>query len=389
MSQGSNTPFRPAVRRAETRPLFDLGPEWEEHWRGMPAFEPIDAGPRYRITINFLTAADVAAFAERTGLRVTPRSDSAWYPDQRPLSGEWFFDGPKTDSRYPVCIPSKGRADCQRTGKALDRLGVSYRFFVEETEYDAYCAALGESRVVRLPFHDLGQGSVPARNFIWDWARERGYARHWVVDDNIRSFVRCTGGRRLCVYGGGLFRAMEDFVDRYENVALAGPHDKGFVNDRSGTLSPFLLNSRVYSCVLVDTALPYRWRGRYNEDTDLSLRCLKDGRPTVLFRSLLMDKMDTVGVRNARPLPGGNTDNVYADGDHRRRFAEALRELHPDVVQVVWKFNRWHHQVDYSPFRKNRLIPRPGVVLPEADDDYGMTLVCRPRKRRPDQGEAP
>lgn len=367
---------RPMAKLNKAPTLFEVEPDWTEHWWAMPSFEMGDARPQHKITINFMTAEDVAEFAKATGIPVSVRSDSAWFPHQQPLRGEFYYDGPKTDSKYPVCIPSKGRADCQKTGKALDRLGVSYRFFVEETEYDWYCQHLGESKVVKLPFHDLGQGSIPARNFIWEWAREREYKRHWTVDDNIQSFARCTQNRRLCVYGGAFFKAMENFVDRFDNVAMAGPHHKGFVMDRDPNCTPFLLNSRVYSCILLDTTLDYRWRGRYNEDTDLSLRLLKDGWCTLLFRALCMDKGTTVGVRNAKPMKGGNTDNVYNNGDDKRRaFAESLKEQHPDCVQVVWKFNRWHHQVDYSFFKNNRLRLKPGVIPTPTIDEYEMKLV--------------
>ncbi len=363
------------VRQPEYQPLFEIEPDWREHWWGMPSFEMGDARPQYKITINFMTADDVRAFADKAGLPVTTGSDSAWFPHQEPLRGEYYYDGPKTDSKYPVCIPSKGRADCQKTGKALDRMGVSYRFFVEETEYEEYCCYLGESKVVKMPFHNLGQGSIPARNFIWEWAKERGHRRHWTVDDNIQSFARCHNNRRLCVYGGAFFEAMESFVDRYENVVMAGPHHKGFVMDRDPNCTPFLLNSRVYSCILLDTNLPHRWRGRYNEDTDLSLRILKDGYCTMLFRSLCMDKGTTVGVRNATPMKGGNTDNVYNSDDKRRAFAESLKEQHPDCVEVVWKFNRWHHQVDYSAFKKNKPILKTGIARIPVDNNYGMELV--------------
>lgn len=366
--------------------LFDLGPDWHEHWWGMPSFSMADATPQHRVTVNFMTADDLAEFARRTGIPLSTRSDTAWFPHQQPLNGSYEYDGPATDSRYPVCIPSKGRADCQKTGRALERMGVTHWFFVEDTEYDAYVRHLGERRVVRLPFHDLGQGSIPARNFIWDWANANGHRRHWTVDDNIVSFARMTNNRRLVVRGGGFFRAMEDFVDRYENIAMAGPHHKGFVPDRVDSVGPYLLNSRVYSCILLDTSLPHRWRGRYNEDTDLSLRLLKDGYCTLLFRALLMDKGTTVGVRNAKPLPGGNTDNVYNTNDHRRAFAESLREQHPDVVEVVWKFNRWHHQVDYSPFKRNTPRLRADVVPTESHNDYGMVLR-RVRDEAPEIGE--
>lgn len=376
----SNTAVAIPARRVADKPqlLFDMDAGWRDQWWGMPSFEMGDARPQHRITINFETAEDVKAFAERTGIPVTARSDSAWFPHQKRLAGEFYYDGPKTDSRYPVCIPSKGRADCQTTGAVLERLGVSHRFFVEETEYDWYCRHVGEARVVRMPFHDLGSGSIPARNFIWDWALNRGYQRHWTLDDNIKGFARLNANRRLRVRGGGVFLAMEDFVDRFANVAMAGPHHLGFVADRDpASNKPFLLNSRVYSCILLDTSLPHRWRGRYNEDTDLSLRLLKDGYCTMLFYALLMDKASTVGVRNAVAMKGGNTDHVYNTGDARRAFAESLRDQHPDCVDVVWKFNRWHHQVDYSRFANNDLVQKSGVVPSPTDNNYGMRLVRR------------
>jgi len=365
------------LRKTKEKPqseMFEMVSDWHSHWWDMPSFEMKDAMPEYKITMNFMTGDDLMAFADKMGIKVTTRTNSAWYPPQDRLNGEYCYDGPKTDSRYPICIPSKGRWDNQTTGRALDEMGVSYKFFVEETEYDNYCNAVGENNVVRLPFSNLGQGSIPARNAIWEWAREREFKRHWTLDDNLMTFSRLNTNRRLKVKGGGFFKAMEDFVDRYENVAMAGPHDQGFVPDRVQNTGPYLLNSRIYSCILLDTTLDHRWRGRYNEDTDLSLRLLKDGYCTVLFRALLMSKPGTVGSK-AGGMKGGNTDTVYAGGDHRLAFAESLKEQHPDCVEVVWRFGRWHHKVDYSAFKNNALITKPGITPRATHNNYSMTLA--------------
>lgn len=355
--------------------LFDLEPDWRDHWWGMPSYEMKDAMPERSVTINFMCDEDLIEFSKLTGIPLTPRSNSGWYPHrERMKAGTYEYRGKPAQPRYPICMPSKGRADCQTTGKALEKMGVTeYRFFVEETEADEYIKHVGKDHVVVMPFHDLGQGSVPARNFIWEWAKAEGYKRHWTVDDNIATFVRCNMNRRIQVRGGAFWNAMEDFVDRYENVVMAGPHNQGFVPDRVEQ-APFLFNSRIYSCILLDTSLPHRWRGRYNEDTDLSLRLLKEGYCTLLFRSLLMSKLGTVGSKS-RALKGGNTDNVYNTGDHRLAFAESLRDQHPDVVEVVWKFNRWHHKVDYSPFKKNQPKYRPNITKVVADNNYGMKLT--------------
>ena len=118
MSDG--VPARKMRKNSQTPMLFEVEPDWKEYWWGMPSFEMGDARPQYKIVMNFMTAADVKAFAERTGLPVTTSSNTAWFPHQEPLRGQYYYDGPKTSSRYPICIPSKGRADCQTTGKVLE-----------------------------------------------------------------------------------------------------------------------------------------------------------------------------------------------------------------------------------------------------------------------------
>ena len=54
-------------------------------------------------------------------------------------------------------------------------------------------------------------------------------------------------------------------------------------------------------------------------------------------------------------MKGGNTDILYAKTDDRLEFAQSLAEQHPDVVNVTRKFGRWHHNVNYKPFKKNIL----------------------------------
>jgi hypothetical protein len=68
----------------------------------------------------------------------------------------------------------------------------------------------------------------------------------------------------------------------------------------------------------------------------------------------------------------------YYQSDGRWKMAEELRRKHPDVTKVFWKWGRWQHHVDYRPFRKNKLIRRPGLVVPAAVNNYGMRLVVRP-----------
>lgn len=268
--------------------------------------------------------------------------------------------------RYPIFIPTKGRYKTPYTIKALERIGVPFTAVVEAQEYEQYAEVVDPARILVLPHRD--KGLTVTRNWIWDYAQHELKAPYfWTIDDNIRGFYRLHKNIKYRVYSGAIFCAMEDFAERYENLYICGMQYEMFA-PRLKKWKPFILNTRIYSNMLVKTDIPYRNVTFYNDDTDLCLRVLKDGRCTLLFLAFLADKIATMHVR------GGMTD-YYEQTNKRRQFAEELRQAHPDVVKVVWKYNRWHHQVDYRPFRNNRLIKKPGVVIPDGPNEYGMVLM--------------
>ena len=85
-----------------------------------------------------------------------------------------------------------------------------------------------------------------------------------------------------------------------------------------------------------------------------------------------MDKPNTQeGLANSASC--GNTDTIYKEGVLRK--AQMIAALHPDVARVTQKFGRWHHHVDYRPFRKNKLVRKPGLEIKQGADEYGMKLV--------------
>jgi hypothetical protein len=53
---------------------------WDEHWQGMPEFVMGNTEPLQKITVSFNSFEDVKEFGERLGIRVTPRTDSVWFP---------------------------------------------------------------------------------------------------------------------------------------------------------------------------------------------------------------------------------------------------------------------------------------------------------------------
>lgn len=243
---------------------------------------------------------------------------------------------------YPVYVISKGRADCCFTANFLIEDGVDFRIVVEPQEEELYAAIYGRERLLILPFSNLGLGGIPARNWVWEHAKAAGYKRHWILDDNIRNIKKYHKGKKLKVSSGLAFKVVEDFTDRYTNVALSGFNYSTFVG--LGTSSsgqkypPFHLNVHIYSALLILNSLEQRWRGRYNEDTDLCLQVLSDNWCTVSFNIFNAEKMATMTMK------GGNTTELYK-GDGRLKMARSLERAWPGVVETKSRYGRPQHHV--------------------------------------------
>lgn len=296
-----------------------------------------------------------------------------------------------TNPKYPVYIVSKGRHESMITSKSLARMKVPHYIVIEPQDKDNYEKALDNFNIrkyvtlVVAPFSNHGDGPGRARNYAWDHSIALGAERHWVLDDNIADFYRLHNNERVRVESGAIFRAAEDFVDRYENVPISGFQYRFFIAPNS-KYPAYVKNTRIYSTLLIENACKHRWRGRYNEDTDICLRVLKDGDCTIQFNAFMQGKCATQTVK------GGNTEEFYwKEGDLDKEKwrdgrlnatgtinkSQMLVDMHPDVARVVWKYGRWHHYVDYGPFKKNQLRLKENVNLKDFPkvDNYGMKYV--------------
>lgn len=241
----------------------------------------------------------------------------------------------RTRPRYPVFIPSKGRADNCFTADVLQGDGVPFRLVVEEAEFEQYRARYPGAIIV-CPVAD-GKGVVPVRRWMQELSITEGFGRHWQIDDNIRVFRRMWKGKRLPVHAGIALRCAEDFTDRYTNVGITGLNYEMFLPRQEHR--PFYLNTKCYSCCLISNEMPYRHRGRYNEDTDLCLQVLAGGLCTVQINAFMIQKIRTMN------LSGGNTDALDYFTDGRLRMARALERVWPYVVSVDRRFQRPQHVV--------------------------------------------
>jgi len=314
---------------------------------------------------------------------ITDKTKTIWYP--RLVHGKnasLRVIGGSSKTKYPIYIVSKGRHDCCHTSTRLSQMHVNHFVVVEKPEVEKYVRSLNGNYATVLElgekyktdydvFSDLGNtsstGPGAARNFCWDHSIICGHKRHWVFDDNAtEGFHWLYQNTKVKCRTGAFFSSIENFVDRYENIAIAGFNYSKFCK-ATDRLPPYVLNTRIYSFMLIDNNLNIRWRGRYNEDTDLSLRVLKSGKCTIQFNSFLAGKATT------SKIGGGNTSEFYEkEGTYNK--SKMLKDMHPDIVEMVWKFNRHHHFIYYGNFRQ-KLIPKVDLSKFEKVNNYGMKVV--------------
>lgn len=273
--------------------------------------------------------------------------------------------------RYPIFIPSKGRPDKVKAAELFESDGVPYQIVVEPQDFDHYAAIHGDEKLVCLDFNDKGLDY--ARNWIKGYAEDEAKAsRHWQIDDDVRRIVRNYKGKRIKCPAGAAFAAIEDFTDRYENVALSGVRNANF----GGHITkPFQLNNMVFQVMLIRSDLPYKFDCPGIEDADMSLQVISGGWCTVTLNLFQFEVAKQSGV-------GGQT--VFFDPDERLTRARNLQRRWPGIVKITERNGMLQYQMGSRVWGKfdTPLKLRDGVDLTklaaQGDNEYGMKLEESP-----------
>jgi hypothetical protein len=364
---------------------------WKNEWVNMPEYNNVKQDkPKITATFKFRNNDDYEIFKNKVkkylyndekvfdGQQKIDEKQ-AWFPLREKDKKYYYLSkGKYTKPRFPIYIVSKGRWQRNPTSKMLEKMNVPFFIIVEKQEYKDYLNLVDKKKILILPQKykdnynhfwkddDTRTGPGPARNYAWEHSIKNGHKWHWVMDDNIESFERFNNNKKIRVYDGSIFYVSEDFVLRYKNIAIAGLQYANFM-PHSDFRPPFKLNTRIYSCLLIKNDIPYRWRGRYNEDTDLSIRALKDGWVTVQFNAFLQGKRATQTVK-------GGCDKEFYENEGTLNKSKILADMHPDIAKVVKRFNRWHHQVNYNVFKRNKLIRKKNINFVNEINEFGLEL---------------
>jgi hypothetical protein len=369
-----------------------MNPLNQEHYFDLPEFKWSDSlKERFIFDVSLNSEYERQEFFKMFGQKPTIQNYIHYELDRHPLDDYEYEYTHKIEPKYPIYVITKGRWEKTLTIDTLEDMGVDFSICVEPSEYDNYISnpKIDPKKVIKLPenFSERKQGGIPVRNFVWQHSVDRGFSRHWIIDDNIDGFFRWNENTQKRIRDGVFFRVMEDFSDRYENVGLTSCQYASFIPSIDCGREGFIVNTRTYSCILINTELldqrlEEKWRGIYNEDTDLTLRVLSTGDLcTVNFNSLLSGKQTTGTMK------GGNTTTIYEFGDDKQTNAkftglkkkfDELKENWGDIVTYTTsrhKDGRPHHHIAYTKYFKQELKLKEGVKMEPKINNYNMKLV--------------
>lgn len=327
------------------------------NWEDCPEYKicpELLVSPSFKFHYNNVAKFD-EFIKELNGSKI--RQMSMWFPERLPeLSSleNKKYKCKNISTKYPIYVISKGRWEKRTTINWLEKCDIHYYVIIEPDEYPMYSKYINDKHIIKLPkeYANQGQGSIPARNYAMYHSKQGLHKRCWILDDNINGYMWNNNSQRVPIEGDVVFTFIEDYVDNYKNVLIAG-HEYSS-NCNYDMKPPVVKNRRVFSSILIDNDLPELlgegWRGKYNEDVDICIRTMKAGFTTLLFNIVSSNKNATGKDK------GGNTDGIYKEDNHGSGVlkTQSLIDQHPDCVtsKIAYKSKicpegRTHHVVKW------------------------------------------
>lgn len=272
--------------------------------------------------------------------------------------------------KFPIGILSYGRYNDNFTSKYLLKCGIYHKIFVEPCEYDLYIdnyynnlshknRKLVEIINVGEDFHTRNLGGTPVRNYILDYYYVKGFARCWILDDNIKCYYRYNRGCKTEIYSGSIFSSIEKYIEIYENVGVCSHNFSPFIT--TGRSRPVIvLNEKQYSSLLLLTDKQYRFRHKYNEDVLISVEYIISGKLNFCFNHILYNK-NTSGTDK-----GGNTDTIYSNGYEEKYdylYNELKKMYNSNILKINCEFDKFISNKPLKDKDKHHSIKYKGIVV--------------------------
>lgn len=234
--------------------------------------------------------------------------------------------------KYPIFIPSKGRAGSQYSFKMLTGYGLKPLVVIEKDDLEAYSEHVPSEQLLVLP--ERNKGFAFACNWIRNYAvKVAGTPFYWHFDDDVMYLVKRVNDKksRCCLTEAtDRMMDMEREVSGYTNVDLAALRSEVFMWSIKPERSFNVLGS---SAMLIRSDVQYIWNPRVQADCDYILQICMAGRCTMIFNRFGYVKQPDRVAREGCLSEALGGMNAYLG---RRRM---LVSKYPDFYSVRWNEN--------------------------------------------------
>jgi hypothetical protein len=300
---------------------------------------------------------------------------------------EYIFHGKQTP-KNPLYIVSYGRfKNYFYTVKNLEEMELKYWLCIQKKQEQDYLDMLRDNNFKYcsglLLSENTTEGSTKQRNYCIKHAINKGYKKCWILDDNIRGWYYFNENFKHKITNGFAFKVLEDFMNNIKEPVAIMSHCYTFDIRGNDLTTPFIVNSKNYSSLLLDLELlnkyNIKFRLKYNEDVDLTLQALTHKLYTIGINFITADKAPTKSCK------GGNTDTVYK-GD---KFLEKFKGLYnawkntplKNYIELNYKHldRRPHHLVNYKKIviymgLNDYITPKKKGVKPKTLHDFKISV---------------
>lgn len=197
-------------------------------------------------------------------------------------------------NRYTIYIPSKNRLNLCLTAELFIKNWIDFKLVIEPQEYESYEKKYGSDKLLQLDKNDAG---LPySRNWIKNYSKSIWEDYHWQFDDDIVDIKQRENDKNFTVNPLLPIIYIEDYVDKYTNIAVAWLRDITYAWSQTDFIS---YNKLVTSTFLVNNAVDTMWENTVIGMNDWCLQVLFKWYCTILFNRLIHHK------KPDQSFPGG------------------------------------------------------------------------------------
>ena len=225
--------------------------------------------------------------------------------------------------KYPIYIPSKGRANNQRTVKLLEANNITnYYVVVEKNELEEYrknSTFTNDPRILSLPGSNYGT-SIVARNFCITHSQKLGFDKHWQLDDDISKVYEHNLGKVVHTNLKYIFEQLESLSVIYDSHMIGIKTSASYLGQPSPVVT---VNTSLTSFYLIKNC-KVKFRGTMLVDMDYQLQLLRKK-----FRIIRVNKFAFI-FKTPTKAPGGYCD-IYKNDARRVAAIQEFLKNNPDV----------------------------------------------------------